>query len=1010
MEKEKKVKEKKVQSRKKKVVKTVISAIVSIVLVVVLVVANIMIPTYSLLINSVIGFNESIDNSSVDTKGLDLEYNKADYTEENLKEAEQALNEEIAGEGIVLLKNDNNLMPFAKETKFSFFSTSSIKFATSRSFKTNLKDSFESRGFGVNKNLWDFYTDGAGSKYGLGEGSINYGRGENFSINECPLSLINETSGLMDSVNGTIPVFVLKRVAGEGRDMPRSMYQHATNPEDQAKSYLEPDSNELEILKYLNDNFTQVVLIINTASAMELEWINDYKNIQSVIFAPATGDYGLNSLADIFAGTINPSAKTVDTFAADTLASPAAQNFGDYVYYTENGEQTGYNYISYKEGIYVGYKYFETRYEDAVLGQGNAGEFDYSMEVCYPFGFGLSYTTFEWSNYQTNWDGTTCTVTVDVKNTGDVPGKDVVEIYAQSPYTDYDKQNNVEKSSVELVGYSKSSLLEAGASETVTVTFDQEQLKAYDYTTAKTYILDAGDYYITAATDAHSAINNILAAKGKTTANGMTNDGNSDLVKIYTPKNSKVDIKTYAEDSYTGAEIVNQFDDVNGGLTYLSRQDWTGTWPTHDGEVSDQISTWGNEINGKDAEGKPVPYVYYKTINQEDLDKIEAEDSLSPIDESQFDDEIVFGADNDLSLIDVRGMDYDHPLWDKLLDQLQPDDYQQIITKSGYGTIPLESVGKPLGRDADAANGLAFSGTNMFFPSNVILAQTWNISLSEKFGQMIGNDAIVGGATGWYAPSMNIHRTPFGGRNWEYYSEDGFLSGYVAAASVKGAASKGMYTYIKHYALNDQENHRGDTKGQFGLCTWSNEQAIREIYLKPFELSMKAGDITLNYIKTDKNGNLVNATKEIRACQALMTAFNRIGYTWTGGSYPLITGILRNEWGFNGFIITDNANTGVFMGAAQMIEAGADAKLANIEVIEYKFDKNSITDYHYGRQAMHHMLYTIANSKVMNGQMPGYKYNMETQMDKILLVGIDVFCGVLLLLMLFFTIRRFKKK
>ena len=404
------------------------------------------------------------------------------------------------------------------------------------------------------------------------------------------------------------------------------------------------------------------------------------------------GDYGLCSLAEIFSGKVNPSGRTVDTYEVDAMNSPAAQNFGDFAYYDENGNLTKYNYVSYKEGIYVGYRYYETRYEDKVLGQGNAGDYNYDDAVMYPFGYGLSYTTFDWSDYNTSWDGDTCTVTVKVTNTGSVAGKDVVEVYAQSPYTDYDKANKVEKAAVELVGYAKTSELAPGASETVTVTFDQEQLKSYDYVNAKTYILDAGDYYITAAKNAHEAVNNILSAKGKSVADGMTADGDTAFVEIYTPANGTVDTTTYKLDTTTGVEITNQLDHANGGLQYLSRSDWTGTWPTVDGEVSDQISTWGNPINGTDASGKAASYTYRKTISKEDLAKLDSFDSLNPTDFSTLTDEIVYGKDNGLGLIDMRGLDYDDEKWDALLDQLTPSDYQTLITQSGYGTAAIKSV------------------------------------------------------------------------------------------------------------------------------------------------------------------------------------------------------------------------------------------------------------------------------------------------------------------------------
>ena len=1009
-------KEKKVKKKRKgmvgKIIRTILSLLLSVVLVIVMFAANTMLASNDRMVDSILGSatEKKVNNSNAETEGLDLEYNKADYSEEEIGAAETDLKERISAEGLVLLKNEDNALPLSSDTTFSFFSVNAAKLSIGGGMLgggISLKDAFTEKGVKLNEELWNFYADkdGAGNGYGLASGSINFGDGEDFRINECPLSVMEE-AGVLDSVNGTTPVYVLKRVAGEGRDMPRSMYNHADNEEDQVKSYLEPDSTELEILQYLNDNYDNTVLVVNSNAALELDWLSDFPNIHSVIYAPD----GLLALADVLTGAVNPSGRTVDTFASDALASPAAQNFGDYQYYNEDGTATKYNYVSYAEGIYVGYKYYETRYEDVVLGQGNAGDYDYTSEVCYPFGYGLSYTTFEWSNQKTVWNDDTCTVTVDVTNTGDAAGKDVVEIYAQSPYTEYDKANLVEKASIELVGYGKTGELAPGETETVTVTFSEEQLKAYDYMNAKNYILDAGEYYITAGKNAHDAVNNILAAKG-VSDDKLTLPGNAELVSSYIPENADVDSETYAKDSYSGVEITNLFDEAAGNLTYLSRSDWQATWPAHDGEAGAEISTWGNEINGTDEDGNPASFVYTKTVDEDFVAKLDAFDSQNPEDPENFDDEIVYGADNGLALIDMRGLDFDDPLWEDLLDQLTPEDYYMMIAQSGYGTEYLESVNKPFCVDADTASGLIYGGTGAMFPNMMTLAQTWNQDLALEYGTMIGNEAIIGGADGWYAPSMNIHRTPFSGRNGEYYSEDPFLSGVVASKEVYGAASKGLYTYVKHFAFNDQENHRGDRPGQYSIATWLNEQAAREIYLLPFEMCMKIGDVELNYVQKNEDGTYQNATREIRACQAVMTAFNRIGYTWTGASYPLITGILRNEWAFNGFVLTDNANTGEFMDGYQMIEAGADGKLTYAEEsARFDYDENDKAAYHYGRAAMHRMLYTIANSKAMNGAMPGSRFeDVKFLSDKVIL-GVNIVCPLLILLMVVLTIRRFRKK
>ena len=851
----------------------------------------------------------------------------------------------------------------------------------------------------------DFYTKGAGSKYTMGTGSINFGAAEDFRINECPLSELESADGVLDSTKDTVPVFVMRRVAGEGRDMPRSMYNHATSAEDKAKTYLEPDSTELEILQYINDNFDNGVVILNTASALNLGWLEQFPNIKSVLFVPSTGRYGTDSLADIFAGEVSPSGKTVDTFEANSLNSPAAQNYGDYQYIDGDGNLTGYSYVSYAEGIYVGYRYYETRYEDAVLGQGNAGDFDYDSEVVYPFGYGLSYTTFDWSNYQASWDGTTCTVSVDVTNTGDVAGKDVVEVYAQSPYTDYDRANGVEKSAVQLVNYGKTKLLEPGETQTVSVTFDQDMLKAYDANGAKTYILDAGTYYVTAAHDSHDAVNNVLAAKGANVA------GDASRVSTYVPSNTDVDTTTYATDAKSGAEITNLFDDAKGDVTYLTRADWEGTFPQHDGTpLEGDVSTWGAEINAVDENGNPVSYAWGKVASPELIDRLKGLDSGNPVSDATITDTPVYGQNNGISLIDLRGKDYNDPMWNQLLDELSAEDYRELVGHSGYGSNFVQSIGKPFNIDADTAAGLIYGGTGMMFCSPVVMAQTWNQDLASAYGAMIGNEANIGGTTGWYAPSMNIHRTPFTGRNGEYYSEDPVISGTVASLEIKGAAEKGVYSTIKHFALNDQENHRGDGGIEQGCATWSNEQAIREIYVKPFDICMHVGTVDENYVEQGADGSYSMATTKVDACQAIMSAFNRVGATWAGGNYALLTGLARNEWGFNGWIVTDSANSAApYMDSSQMIRAGGDSRLRSNEN-NYQYDENNSAEYHYAREAIHHLLYVTANSKAMEGAMPGSAYAPGLQAVDKVRIGVTAGGAVVIALVFWTGWRNHKKR
>lgn len=994
------------------IIKTVLSSIAVIVLLAMIFAANTIVPQNGKMLNNILGVSRHVDNSKVADKKAKLQYYSQDYTKASIKKKERQLNDQIINEGTVLLKNTNNVMPYSKQTKFSIFSAGSIKRPSllakimSGGKNANLKQVFEGNGFKINQQLWDFYDKGAGSKYGLGPGSISFGDAEDFSINEAPLSLLQKQAGLLDSAKGTKPVFVLSRVAGEGRDMARSMYNHTKIDQDKEKSYLEPDSVELEILEYLNSHYPDVVLLVNSNAALKLDWVAKFKNIHAVVFAPTID----RSLGAIFSGAANPSGKTVDTFTAHPENSPAAQNFGDYQYTDKAGKMTPYNYISYKEGIYVGYKYYETRYEDRLLAQGNPGDYNYDEEVVYPFGYGLSYTKFAWQNYQLNWQGDQGTATISVKNTGDCAGKDVVQLYAQSPYTDYDKQNLVEKSSVQLIGYAKTKELAPNERQTVTIKINEEQLKSYDAHGAKTYILDPGHYYITAAQDAHQAINNILVKKDQALKTKITGTANPDFVKEYTPKNTTVDTVKYQHDLRTGTSISNQFDAAAGDLKYLTRQDWVGTFPTNDGQPSKVISTWGNEINGKNSQGKPASYTWQKEVSPELLAKIKSSDSLSPIDKQSIKDKTVYSKKNNLYLIDLRGLDFDDPKWDQLLDELSPEDYQQLIVHSGYGIDAIKSINKPFSQDTDMAAGLSYGGTEKIYPNMIMLAQSWNHDLAKKYGNMIGNEALIGGADGWYAPSLNIHRTPFSGRNGEYYSEDPYLAGTIGQNVVRAAAAKGLYTYIKHFAVNDQENHRGDRQGQMGLVTWANEQSIRENYLKPFEMTVKTGNVDLKYYAQTANGQYVRKTKKIPATMALMTSFNRLGATWTGGSYPLITGVLRNEWGFKGMAITDNANTSKIMNEYQMVEAGADIKLLNAEdPTHFQFNKNSRAEYHYGRQAIHRVLYTVANSKNTNGAMSGSVFKSGLQKATKIQIGISVVAGLLIFVLVYFTIRRFKK-
>lgn len=1011
---EKKERKKRVHGKVYHVLMTIISAVLILVMGAGLVVINQpqgLVKQNSHMLNSIMGGVKNTVSNPSGVKDEDAQYYEAEDAQKLQKDA-AALQQALTDQGTVLLKNENGALPLARGTKLSFFSANAVPKSGSGMMAmfggsaVSLKDAAKKAGFKVNGKLWKFYEEGDGKDYGLAAGSVSFGDAEDFAINEAPLSALKK-AGVLDSAKGTTPVFVLSRVAGEGRDMPRSMYSHAKSQEDKEKSYLEPDSTELEILQYLNDNFDNVVLVVDSNAALDLGFLKDFPQVRSVLFSPKS----TASVPRILSGEVNPSGRTVDTFATNALESAAAQNFGDYQYSDESGKLTKYNYVSYKEGIYVGYRYYETRYEDAVLGQGNAGDYRYQEAVQYPFGYGLSYTSFDWSDFSLDWkDQYTAEVSVTVKNTGSAAGREVVEFYAQSPYTDYDRAHGIEKSAVQLVAYGKTKELAPGESERVSATVEKEQLKAFDRSSGS-YVFDAGTYYFTAAANAHAAENQILAQRGSkaeklVNAAGMSSGVSADksLVREYKPGNTDTDVTTYANDTATGAKISAQLGFAQGDLTYLTRKDWTGTFPTHDGEASSQISTWGNEINGTDKKGKAASYTYTKTATDEELAQLDSLDARAEEDLGK-DQKVTFGADNGLKLSEMRGLSFDDPKWSELLDQMTEKEYRDLVMNSGYGVSAIPSVGMGFLIDADTASGLIYGGTGVRFANPMTLAQTWNQELAKEYGTLIGRDATAGGATGWYAPSMDIHRTPFSGRNGEYYSEDPYVSGTNARLEVQGAASRGLYAYIKHFAFNDQEDHRGDRQGQYSVATWLNEQAAREIYLKPFEMAVKAGTMPVKVLEKTGEGKYEKKTGTVPVTLGVMTAFNRIGTTWTGGCYPLITNILRREWGFNGMIITDNANTGVFMSAKQMLQAGADTKLTyfgSASPAEWDEETQKLA-----RNAAHHVLYVAANTKAMNGVAPGGEVKTTLMTNQVTLI-INIVFTLLIALIVFLNVRRIR--
>ena len=799
---------------------------------------------------------------------------------EDLEAHDKEIAEQLTGEGAVLLKN-NGALPLAAGSKISTLSHSSVGIATcgtgsadiDTSKAPTLKEALEADGLEVNPTLWDFYLTGEGSKFPRNPSKDTDATGINvrsdYHVNEVPMDVYTDAVKDSFASYGDAAIITITRLAGEMYDVPIDGFTDGTDA-------LQLTQEEKDLLAMARENFDKVIVLINSTNAMQCDFLTDDSyGVDAALWIGYTGTWGLNAVADILTGEVNPSGHLVDTYCNDNSTAPSLVNFygTQYANATEDNNAEWYDFMLdgnkyynvYSEGIYIGYRYYETRYEDAVLGQGNAGDYDYNANVAYPFGYGLSYTTFDWSNFKSSYDAATDSfnVSVDVKNTGSVAGKEVVQVYFQSPYTDYDKQNKVEKAAVELCGFGKTEILEPGASETVTVNVPRSELAAYDANGAKTYILDAGDYYLTAAHDSHDAINNVLAAKGYTVENGMTADGNADMAWNYNV--ASLDKDTYSVSAVTGEAIINQFDNADpsyygmDGINYLSRSDWQGTWPqvvtleANEALIAD-LNMTGNYTADPDS------------------------DAVMP----------TMGADNGMTLGMMIGKSYDDPDWDKLLDQVTFDEMAKLIGQGYHNTAMVQSVSKPSTLDDNGPQGFTQSLTGIStnhcaYSDENIMAATFNTELMEEVGKCIGNDVMDLGASGLYGPAMDTHRNAYCGRNFEYYSEDGFLSGKIAAAEISGIQSKGVYVYMKHFALNDSE-----TKCRC-ISTWANEQSIREIYLKPFEMSVTEG-----------------------GAKAVMNAFARVGAVWSGADAGLMTNVLRNEWGFDGFVLTDFSGNPMF--------------------------------------------------------------------------------------------------
>ena len=866
---------------------------------------------------------------------------------------------QIAEEGIVLLKNDDNELPLqsgAKVNVFGWSSTNPIYGGTGSgsmsdqyptvSFLQGLTDA----GIEYNQDLVDFYTNWRTDRPTVGM------MGQDWTI---PEPTVDEYGDLFNSAKdySDTAIFFIARSGGEGADLPMSYdgedtfstegpfgasgvrYSDQADDLDASKSYLELSNRETALLNEVTSDFDNVIVIVNSANAMELGFVNDYPQIKSVLYCPGTGQTGFDGLGEILAGTVNPSGKTADTFVADLLSTPSANNFGDFDY--TNMEEFGVDnmfadggkayptFVNYVEGIYVGYKYYETAYAEAQAGN---MDFDYDSAVVYPFGYGLSYTTFSQEMGDITNDGTTVSFDVTVTNTGDVAGKDVVEVYYNPPYTN----GGIEKSAANLISYEKTDLLDPGASQTITISFALEDMASYDTYGEGCYVLDDGDYEISINTDAHDKIDS------KTV--------NVPDKIVYDENNKRSSDKIAA---------VNQFQFAEGeGITYLSRKDGFANYdeataaPTNFEMPEDQKSQYVNNTNYK----------------EEDYNNA---DDVMP----------TTGAKNGVKLADLRGVDYDDPQWDTLLDELTPADMNTLISLGGYETSAIKSIDKVQTYDCDGPASINnnFTGQGSIgFPAAVMIACTWNKDLAYAFGDSIGEMANDMDVSGWYAPATNTHRSAFGGRNFEYYSEDGVLAGWMCANAVNGARAHGVYSYVKHFATNDQETNRTGL-----LCTWLNEQSMREIYLKSFEIAFKNSDPA-----------------------ATMVAFNNIGLVPAEACPELLNTVLRGEWGFHGLAETDYFGGYGYQDADRMMRNGCDLMLAT-----YATDQSTVTDQTSAtsiiamRQASKNILYTVVNSRAYDTSA-----GVSLPTWEIGLICIDVAIGALLVLLEVLAVRKYNRQ
>lgn len=852
--------------------------------------------------------------------------------------------EEIMEDGIVLLKNES-LLPLNETKKLNIFGWESINPAYGGAGSGGINDLYdivslnqglENAGFSINQELVNFYNN-----YGADNPEMSIQK-QSWTLPEPPVDTYSDELIKSAKEYSDVAVVVLSRKAGEGHndipmDVSKAAYDNNSDKYDdfpEGEHYLQLSQTERDMVDMVCSNFDNVIVIYNGANQFELGFVDEYPQIKSVVWCPGTGNVGFNALGKVFSGEVNPSGKTPDTFIYDMTTAPWWNN-AEKTEYTNLADMAveGMNagtaqvyapaFTNYVEGIYVGYKYYETAAQE--------GSIDYDKTVQYPFGYGLSYTEFEQKMGELEEKDGQISVDVEVTNTGDVAGKDVVEVYYKPPYTN----GGIEKSSANLIEFAKTDLLQPGETQTVTVTFSIEDMASYDENNAKAYVLEKGDYVISINSDSHT----VLDQKTYTAGDDV----------VYKGENKR------ASDDIAASNV---FENAKGDVTYLSRADHFANYEE------------ATKAPASAELGEPYVSEYHLNSNFDKTTYLNDEDVMPTT-----------GADNGLTLADMRDADYDDPRWEKLLDQLTVDEMANMIAMAGYQTAAMDSVGKvaTLDFDGPAAINNNFTGVGSIgFPIEVVVASTWNKKLAQAWGECMGKISQEMGAEGWYAPGMNTHRTAFGARNYEYFSEDGVLSGNMGAKAVEGARNYGVYSYIKHFAM-----YEGNAKM---VSVWSNEQAIREIYLKPFEISVKQG-----------------------GANAVMVSWSFLGDKWTGESSNLMKTVLRDEWGFRGMALTDffRNNGHGFMNADAALANGVDAMLST-----FNGEENNVANPEHPtsvlqmRNACKNVMYTVVSSWAYDGK------HKETGMEnwKKAGIGIDVVIALFIAGMEVLVIRGYKKR